>query len=72
LYFIQSILFKRESTAECDSIGVTCVITKNLGLSDEVYLDFFQEDIAKMVVETQQLNLIIFDPEKVEVVKWIE
>lgn len=43
-----------------------------LAISDEVYLDFFQEDIAKMVVETQQINLIIFDPEKVEVVKWIE
>ncbi|MEQ8468597.1 hypothetical protein [Coleofasciculus sp. E1-EBD-02] len=23
-------LFKRESTAECDSIGITCVITKSL------------------------------------------
>ncbi|MFP4102008.1 element excision factor XisH family protein [Coleofasciculus sp.] len=43
-----------------------------LAISDEVYLDFFQEEIAKMVVETQQLKLIIFDPENEEVVKWIE
>lgn len=43
-----------------------------LAISDEVYLDFFQEEIAQMVVENQHLKLIIFDPRKVEVVKWIE
>ena len=38
----------------------------------EVYLDFFQEEIAQMVVENQRLKLIIFDPNQVEVVKWID
>jgi len=43
-----------------------------LAISDEVYLDFFQEEIAQMVMEEQKLKLIIFDPNKSEVVKWIE
>jgi hypothetical protein len=37
-----------------------------------VYLDFFQEEIAQMVVEDEHLKLIIFDANKAEVVKWIE
>ena len=43
-----------------------------LAISNEVYLDFFQEEIAQMVVENQHLKLIIFDANKAEVVKWIE
>jgi hypothetical protein len=43
-----------------------------LAISDEVYLDFFQEEIAQMVVENHQIKLIIFDAKKAEVVKWIE
>ncbi|HBE17542.1 MAG TPA: fatty-acid synthase [Cyanobacteria bacterium UBA11149] len=43
-----------------------------LAISDEVYLDFFQEEIAQMVIEEQKLKLIIFDANKAEVVKWIE
>lgn len=43
-----------------------------LAISDEVYLDFFQEEIAQMVVENQHLKLIIFDANKAEIVKWIE
>lgn len=43
-----------------------------LAISDEVYLDFFQEEIAQMVVENQHLKLIIFDAKEAEVVKWIE
>lgn len=43
-----------------------------LAISDEVYLDFFQEEIAQMVVENHQVKLIIFDAKKAEVVKWIE
>jgi hypothetical protein len=45
---------------------------KVLAISDEVYLDFFQEEIAQMVVKNQHLKLIIFDAKKAEVVKWIE
>jgi XisH protein len=43
-----------------------------LAIKDQVYLDFFQEEIAKMVVENHHIKLIIFDREKEEVVKWIE
>ncbi|HAX87711.1 MAG TPA: fatty-acid synthase [Cyanobacteria bacterium UBA11370] len=43
-----------------------------LAITDEVYLDFFQEEIAQMVVENQQLKLLIFEANKAEVVKWIE
>jgi hypothetical protein len=43
-----------------------------LAISDEVYLDFFQEEIAQMTIENQHLKLIIFDAKKAEIVKWIE
>jgi hypothetical protein len=43
-----------------------------LAISDEVYLDFFQEEIAQMAIENQHLKLIIFDANKAEIVKWIE
>lgn len=43
-----------------------------LAITDEVYLDFFQEEIAQMVVENQQIKLMIFDPSEMEIVKWIE
>ncbi|MEQ8971863.1 MAG: element excision factor XisH family protein [Coleofasciculus sp. C1-SOL-03] len=42
-----------------------------LAISNEVYLDFFQEEIAQMVVENQQLKLIIFDINQVEIIQWI-
>ncbi|MFB2891346.1 element excision factor XisH family protein [Aerosakkonemataceae cyanobacterium BLCC-F50] len=34
--------------------------------------NFFQEEIAQMVVENNQLKLIVFEPEKQEIVQWIE
>ncbi len=43
-----------------------------LAIPDEVYLDFFQEEIAQMVVENQHLKLMVFEPKKAEVFKWIE
>ncbi|NEQ70593.1 MAG: fatty-acid synthase [Symploca sp. SIO2D2] len=46
--------------------------TLYLAITNEVYLDFFQEEIAQMVVENQRLKLITFDPDQMEVVKWIE
>lgn len=42
-----------------------------LAIREEVYTDFFKEEIAQMVVENNQLKLIIFDVEKEEVVRWI-
>jgi XisH protein len=49
-----------------------CDRTLYLAITEQVYLDFFQEEIAQMVVENNQLKLIIFDPEKEEVIQWIE
>ncbi len=43
-----------------------------LAIPDEVYFDFFQEEIAQMVVENNNIKLIIFDIKKAEVVQWIE
>lgn len=43
-----------------------------LAITESVYLDLFQEEIAKMVVENNQLKLVIFDPETEEIVQWIE
>ncbi len=42
-----------------------------LAIREEVYTDFFKEEIAQMVVENNHLKLIIFDVEKEEVVRWI-
>lgn len=42
-----------------------------LAIREEVYTDFFKEEIAQMVVENNHLKLIIFDSEKEEVVRWI-
>lgn len=46
--------------------------TLYLAITEQVYLDFFQEEIAQMVVENNQLKLIVFEPEKQEIVQWIE
>jgi hypothetical protein len=43
-----------------------------LAITELVYLDFFQEEIAQMVVKNNQLKLVTFDPEKEEIVQWIE
>ncbi|MFB2934949.1 element excision factor XisH family protein [Aerosakkonemataceae cyanobacterium BLCC-F154] len=43
-----------------------------LAIQERVYLDFFQEEIAQMVVENHQIKLMIFDEEKQEVIQWIE
>jgi hypothetical protein len=42
-----------------------------LAIRQEVYQDFFKEEIAQMVVENNHLKLIVFDVEKIEVVQWI-
>lgn len=42
-----------------------------LAIREEVYTDFFKEEIAQMVVENNHIKLIIFDVKKEEVVRWI-
>ncbi|MDY6781314.1 MAG: element excision factor XisH family protein [Cyanobacteriota bacterium] len=45
--------------------------TLYLAILDEVYTDFFKEEIAQMVVENNRLKLITFNSTKEEIVKWI-
>ncbi|MFB2921466.1 MULTISPECIES: element excision factor XisH family protein [Aerosakkonema] len=42
-----------------------------LAIIERVYLDFFQEEIAQMVVQNNQIKLITFDSEKEEIIQWI-
>lgn len=43
-----------------------------LAIQEQVYLEFFQEEIAQMVVHSHHIKLIIFDSDKKEVIQWIE
>ncbi|NEO51185.1 MAG: fatty-acid synthase [Moorea sp. SIO4A3] len=46
--------------------------TLYLAIRNAVYLDFFQEKIARIAIENNQLNLRIFDAEGEEIVQWID
>ncbi|NER38856.1 MAG: fatty-acid synthase [Oscillatoria sp. SIO1A7] len=43
-----------------------------LGIRETVYLDFFEEDIARLAVRDNNLKLLVFNVEAEEVVQWIE
>jgi hypothetical protein len=45
--------------------------TLYLAIRDEIYLDFFTEEIVQTVLEFQPIKLLIFDAQKEEIVKWI-
>lgn len=42
-----------------------------LAVREEVYNDFFTEEIGKLLLNNKRLKLIVFDPETQEVTKWI-
>ena len=42
-----------------------------LAIRDEIYLDFFTEEIVQIVLEFQPVKLLIFDAQKEEIVQWI-
>ncbi|WP_293076581.1 element excision factor XisH family protein [Moorena sp. SIO3H5] len=46
--------------------------TLYLGIRNAVYLVFFQEKIARIAIDNNQLNLLIFDAEGEEIVQWID
>ncbi|NEQ85571.1 MAG: fatty-acid synthase [Moorea sp. SIO2I5] len=46
--------------------------TLYLAIRNAVYLDFFQEKIARIAIDNNQLNLLIFDAEGEEIVQWID
>ncbi|NEP54765.1 MAG: FdxN element excision controlling factor protein [Moorea sp. SIO3C2] len=43
-----------------------------LPISNAVYLDFFQYKIARIAIESNQLNLLVFDANGEEIVQWID
>lgn len=42
-----------------------------LAITETVYLDFFSEELPQLMIELNSLKLLVFDPEKDEVVQWI-
>jgi len=42
-----------------------------LAIPEAIYLDFFQQPFIQKLVAHYQLNLIVFDPIKKEIVQWI-
>ncbi|MEA5535778.1 element excision factor XisH family protein [Crocosphaera sp. XPORK-15E] len=45
--------------------------TLYLAVREEIYVDFFTEEIVQIVLEFQHIKLLIFDAQKEEIVKWI-
>jgi len=43
-----------------------------LAIREEIFLDFFSEDIVTIVLELNPIKLMVFDSEKEEIVQWIE
>lgn len=43
-----------------------------LAIREEIFLDFFTEDIVITVLELNPIKLMVFDSEKEEIVQWIE
>lgn len=42
-----------------------------LAIRDEIYLNFFSEEIAQIVLETQRLKLLVFDVIEEVIVQWL-
>lgn len=43
-----------------------------LAIRDTVFIDLFEEPIGKLLIETENLKIIVFDVKKEEIVKWIK
>lgn len=42
-----------------------------LAIPQRVFLDFFSEELPKLIVESNQMKLLVFNSEAKEVVQWI-
>jgi predicted RecB family endonuclease len=42
-----------------------------LAVHDEVYVDIFDEPIAKLLVEDYNIQIVVFEPEQEVILKWI-
>ena len=43
-----------------------------LAIREEIFLDFFSEEIVATVLEINPIKILVFDSQKEEIVKWIE
>ena len=43
-----------------------------LAIPQDIYQDFFSEPAVQYIISEQKIRLIIFDPEKPEIVAWIK
>lgn len=43
-----------------------------LAIRDSVFNDIFEEPIGLLILETQKVPLIVFDPNTEEIIKWVE
>lgn len=43
-----------------------------LAIRDTVYIDLFEEPIGKLLIETENLKVLVFDAKREEIVKWIK
>ncbi|MFO1433383.1 MAG: XisH family protein [Candidatus Competibacteraceae bacterium] len=42
-----------------------------LAIREAVFIDLFEEPIGRILLENQRLQLVVFDPQAEEIVKWI-
>ena len=42
-----------------------------IAVRDAIYTELFEEPVGKLLIETEQIGLAVFDPEKEVIVKWI-
>ena len=42
-----------------------------IAVRDAIYTELFEEPVGKLLMETEQIGLAVFDPEKEVIVKWI-
>jgi hypothetical protein len=42
-----------------------------LAIAETVFLDFFSEELPQLMIELNNLKLLVFDPDKEEIVQWI-
>jgi hypothetical protein len=42
-----------------------------LAIAQNVFLDFFSEELPQLMIELNNLKLLVFDPDSEEILKWI-
>lgn len=42
-----------------------------LAITENVFLDFFSEELPQLMVKLNSVKLLVFDPEKAEILRWI-